>query len=425
MKASRLAKLALDVRSGFWLRPICMLAIGVGVGLATTRVDHVLIETGWAAPTGALSPGGARALLSVAAGALATTLAISLSMTMVTVQLASSQYTPRLVRRFLSDRFTQGVLGGFLATIAFQFLVLRAVRSPDEGDPFVPGLALSVAVLATVACLALLVVFLHRTMRSMQPSTTIASIGRETVALIEATPATALRPRWFPLAGPCQLVRADAAGYVQLLDDDRIRAALAPAGGAIRREANPGDFVLPGTPLVALFGGDPVSDEQAAEVRRGFTLGSQRTAEADCMFGVRQLVDVGLKALSPGINDVTTAVMVVNELGVIAAAVAGTGLLEDRERALVDERPGRYVIRDLSFERYLGLAFGEIVPAAADHPRVHCRILELLATVEAVVPAAAPLVRACAREVTAAMGEAGRARPRLLTSALAVPRPTS
>jgi uncharacterized membrane protein len=397
MKASRIGKLLLDIRNGFWLRPLVMLAAGALAGLLATRVDYRMLAAGWTSE-GDVSPGGARALLSVAAGALATTLAISLSMTMVTVQLASSQYTPRLLRRFLADRFTQFVLGAFLATISFLFLVLRAVRSPDEGTFFVPVLSLGLAVLATLACLALLVVFLHRTMRAMQASTIVANIARETVTMIRRI--DGIDPLAVPLVGPCQVVRADAVGYIQLLDDAAIREALAESGGAIRREANPGDFVLAGTPLVSVFGGDVLSEQAVTCVRDGFTLGSARTTEADCMFGVRQLVDVALKALSPGLNDVTTAVMVVNELGVIAHAVAHTGLVDDVERLHDDDTSGIYVTRDLSLERYLELAFVEIVAAAQPQPRVLRRILDVLATVCVAEPSAQPILQAFMQRIT-------------------------
>lgn len=277
MKASRVAKLVLDIRNGFWIRPLVMLVAGVVLAYLSTHLDHDTIESTAASH---LSPSGARALLSVAAGALVTTLAISLSMTMVTVQLASSQYTPRLLRRFLSDRFTQVVLGSFLATIAFQFVVLRSVRSPDEGTFFVPVLSLGVAAVATIASLALLVVFLHRTMRAMQASTIIAKIGREVVTTIEQLLAAELRPLASPLGGERQIVRADAPGYIALLDDDAIAAALARSSGAIRREANPGDFVLPGTALVAVYGGEPLSKAAIECVRDAFTLGSDRSRRA-------------------------------------------------------------------------------------------------------------------------------------------------
>lgn len=400
MRGTRIAKLVLDIRSGFWLRPILMLAAGVALSVAATRLDHWLIDAGRISPLGRdVSPGGARALLSVAAGALATTLAISLSATMVTVQLASSQYTPRLLRRFLSDRFTQGVLGVFLGTISFLFLVLRAVRSPDEGASFVPVLSLSLGAFATLVCLGLLVVFLHRTMRAMQASTIIASIGRQTVIMIEGTAPVGLRRLTASPDGPCQVVRADAAGYVQLLDDASMRSSI-PPHVAIRREVNPGDFVLPGTPLVTVYRSEPLPNHAIEAVRRSLTLGSERTTESDSMFGVRQLVDMALKALSPGINDVTTAVMVVNELGVIGRAVAATGLAEDVERARADEHAGLYVTRDLSFERYLEVAFGEIVAAATTQPRVHRRILDILTTIESVEPELAPIVRTFARRIT-------------------------
>lgn len=400
VKASRLRKRLLDIRNGFWLRPIVMLVTGVIVGVIATNLDHHLFGAGTASPfAGTVSPGGARALLSVAAGALATTLAISLSMTMVTVQLASSQYTPRLLRRFLSDRITQRVLGAFLGTIAYQFMVLRAVRSPDEGDFFVPFLSLGVAVVATLLCLAVLVVFLHRTMRSMQASTIIASIGRETVAMIERLEADALQPLAHALDGPSQTVRADAVGYIQLLDDSAVRSAIGPSRVAIRRDSNPGDFILPGTPLITVFSGPPLPEATLRAVRESFTLGRERTSEADIMFGVRQLVDMALKALSPGINDVTTAVMVVNELGVIAGALARTHLLEDVDRVQVDAQGGMYVSRDLSLESYFELAFGEIVAAASRHPRVHRRILDIIKTLESVEPPARTVLQSFARKV--------------------------
>ncbi len=409
MKARRFAKLVLDIRTGFWLRPLLMLTGGAVASVLLTRLDHWMTRSGWTFLTGNVSPGGARALLSVASGALATTLAISLSMTMVTVQLASSQYTPRLLRRFLSDRFTQLVLGAFLATISFQFLVLRAVRSPDEGSSFVPMTSLTVSVVATLVCLALLVVFLHRTMRAMQASTIVATIATESVQAIQQLSVTKLRPVTAPLTGDGQVIRANAAGYIQLLDDRGIRRVLAAGERIVRRDANPGDFVMTGTPLVSIFGGRPLSGAEVQAVRGAFSLGAERTYECDTTFGVRQLVDVALKALSPGINDVTTAVMVVNELGVIAGAVAATGLIDDVARIHVDEHDGSYITRDLSLERYLHLAFDEIVPASAQQPRVHQRILDVLATVEAVEPESQPLLRAFARRL--ASGELSTPSP--------------
>lgn len=412
MKASGVAKLLLDIRDGFWLRPLAMLAGGVAAGLLATRVDQWLIEADlMTSSIGHASPGGARALLSVAAGALATTLAISLSMTMVTVQLGSSQYTPRLVRRFLSDRFTQVVLGAFLGAIAYEFLVLRAIRSPDEGQAFVPMLALSAAVLATLSCLALLVVFLHRTMRGMQASTIIASIGRETVAMIETATSASLERLTAPLPEPSEIVRSAGAGYIQFIDDASIRSAVPPSSLGARREVSTGDFVLPGTPLVSLFGVGSLPEDTLDAIRGSFSLGSERTPRSDSTFGVRQLVDMALKALSPGINDVTTAVMVVNELGVIAHAVALTGLDDDvwcidREATAV-----MYVSRPLSLQRYLALAFGEIVPAAADHPRVIQRIVELLDTIDSVAKGSGLklVLQACTADLRPKLEEA-RAR---------------
>ncbi len=380
MSTRRLGKLLFDLRQGFWFRPLVLLALGIGVGIALTAFDEWLVDTHRTVFLArAASPGGARAVLSVAAGALATTLAIALSMTMVTVQLASSQYTPRLMRRFLSDRFTQSVLGAFLATIAFAFLLLRAIRTPDEGAAFVPVIGLTIAVVLTLGCFALLVVFLHRTMRSMQASTIVASIGRETERSIREIDADSLLPAHDVPAGSPHLVVSTASGYVQLVDEAGIRGLLATAGiGHVRLDASPGQFVIPGTALLSIHGAAEVSLDTLVKLRDYFALGAERTPESDLGFGVRQLVDTALKALSPGINDVTTAVMVVNELAVIGRAVVDTGFARGRWRVRAAPELPVFEVAVLDLENYLRLAFDEIVLAAATQPRVHVRILELL-----------------------------------------------
>ncbi len=382
MRKSSLAKLVLEVRTGFWFRPLLMLGAGVGLGLLGVALDHWLIASETLSPFGThASPSGARSLLSVAAGALATTLAISLSMTMVTVQLASSQYTPRLLRRFLGDRFAQGVIGAFLGTIAYLFLVLRAVRSPEEGDPFVPLMSLSAAVLLTLTCLGLLVVFLHRTMRTMQASTIIARVGRETIQMIRALDTTAPAST-SPIVGePICVIRSTSPGYVQLIDDEAIRRRLPEGITLACRNAAPGDFVLVGSPLLSLYGSCDATDEVVTAIRDCFALGTERTAESDLLFGIRQLVDVALKALSPGINDVTTAVMVVNELGAVLQAVASTDLPADGWCVRVDEHGPPYRFRTLDLDTCLELAFGEIEAASEHHPRVRARMVELLSSI--------------------------------------------
>jgi uncharacterized membrane protein len=377
-----LAKLVLEIRTGFWALPLLMLAAGVGLGLIAVWLDEALIGAGHVSSFGRnASPSGARSLLSVAAGALATTLAISLSMTMVTVQLASSQYTPRLLRRFLGDRFTQGVIGGFLGTIAYLLLVLRAVRSPDEGAAFVPPLSLSAAVLLTLTCLGLLVVFLHRTMRTMQASTIIARVGRETIQMIRALEVGALAKAPPLTEEPTCVISSTLPGYIQLIDDKAVRLAIPDGATMACRDASPGDFVLIGAPLLSLYG--PCGDlgvDSIAKIRACFAIGTERTTNSDMLFGIRQLVDVALKALSPGINDVTTAVMVVNELGAVLQAVASMELPADGWCVVAGERrPYRW--RTLDLDGCLELSLGEIEAASQDHPRVRIRMLDLLSSI--------------------------------------------
>ncbi len=195
-------------------------------------------------------------------------------------------------------------------------------------------------------------------------------------------------------------VPAVETGYVQRVDEARLLAALPPGTHTVRLEACTGDFLFPGLPLVSLWPRVTLEPWRQARLHAAFAVGRHRTAEEDVLFGVRQLVDMALKALSPAINDVTTAVMVVNELGAVGRAVALQGHVGQGWWMRRDE--GRTVLAyGFGLATFLRDAFGEIPVAAASQPRVNARILEVLtqlAWVEEREPLRALLVQ-CGRGV--------------------------
>lgn len=407
----RLAKWVGYVGASLWFRPSLAAGVGLLVGMALPALDKALpgvggwLRSAWFFTYVPSTPGSSREVLIAMVAALVTILAVSFTTTMVMVQLAASAYTPRLLRRFMADHATQRALGTFLGTVVFLLIVLGAVSSHDEelGREPLPALTLCAALVATVGALLLLPRFLHHATRSVEASTIIATVGRETIhALHEMrleTDAELGEERPGP-AEPSSTVHTLKTGYVQRVDEERLVAALPPGTHTVRLDARTGDFLFPGLPLVTLWPRAEVDGGHAQRVHAAFAVGRHRTTEQDVLFGVRQLVDMALKALSPGINDATTALMVVNELGAVGRAVAQKG------------RVGRgwwsrgcsgvtVLVYGFGLEPFLQEAFREIPLAAASHPRVNARILEVLtqlASVEEREPLRELLVQ-CGRTV--------------------------
>jgi uncharacterized membrane protein len=328
---------------------------------------------------------GSREVLITMAAALATMVAVAASMTMVTVQLAASQYTPRLLRRFLSDPTTQRMLGIFLCTVAYLLLILGVLGSEEQerGQAPLPLLSLTLATALTLVCLLLLPCFLHHAARSVEAATVIAQLGREIIASVEQmdfAPDTEQEEEPPSSAEPPTKLSATETGYLQLIDERRILAALPPGTRLARLEARTGDFLFPGLPLLSFWPPAPLDPRRSARLHAAFSVGRERTVQQDMLYGVRQLVDMALKALSPGINDVTTAIMVVNELGAVGCQIAHKGLLGNRRGV---RRYGAVTLLTNGFGLvpFLEVAFGEIPNAAASQPRVLIRILEVLAQI--------------------------------------------
>jgi uncharacterized membrane protein len=239
-----------------------------------------------------------------------------------------------------------------------------------------------------VLCLLLLPYFLHHAASSVEASHVIASIGREIIRELEALNMDEVQELSETLPGPAQeatVVAARETGYVQLVDHARLLAALPRSVHTVRLDVRTGDFLIPGLPLLSLWPQVELSERQKKKLHAAFAVGHTRTTQQDVLYGVRQLVDMALKALSPAINDVTTAVMVVNELGAVGRAVASKGRLG---QGWWRQEYGRVTLLRPGFGLvpFLQDALGEIPLAAATQPRVILRILEVLAEIASVEP---------------------------------------
>ena len=374
-------RVALDaLRGSYWLVPAVMVAAAIALSVATSSLDSWLVPDAgrpwgrWLSTAGA---DGARAVLSTIAASMITLASLTYSLTLVALTLAAGQYGPRLLRTFMRDRVTQVGLGAFLATFVFCLGALRAVRSGSQPDS-VPHISVAVGMVMAGLCLAYLVYFIHHVSSSINASSVIDAVSRELMESISQPDAESddvIRD------GPGPTVPRDATvlssgttGYVTVTDHRALVESAERCDVRMWLAVRPGDFVVEGEPLVYI-GARPGQDY--TEVRRAIVVGPERTMLQDVEFGVAQLVEVALRALSPGINDPFTAMACVDQLGAALGALARRPPAPTAWRG-TEGKVRVFSLRVATFDGALRAAFDPVRQAARGHVAVLIRLAEAL-----------------------------------------------
>jgi len=327
---------------------------------------------------------GSRGVLSAIASSVITVAGVVFSITIVALSLASSQYSPRVLRTFMADRPTQLVLGAFVGIFTYCILVLRTIGDVSTSDPFVPSIAVLTGIGLALVGVGLLVYFIHHVATSIQAASILERVADETAEVIEHLYPDTLDgkeqrdPRVNDGASGWHALRARRTGYVQGIDFARLAKVASEHDLLIRIECAVGGFVVEGGELLRASG--PLDEGAIRQLHGSFAIGPQRSAEQDVAFGIQQIVDVALKGLSPGINDTTTALMCVDRLGAVLTRLANRRLLPrldspEYERLIVTQAP--------DFETMAACAFDAVRRAAAGNPDVLCRLVR---TAEELLP---------------------------------------
>ncbi len=416
---SRLRRWWLDLNSSLWFLPALMTLAAIGVAYGLVRLD-VGLGSAWTARYPLLfgaGAAGARGMLTAIAGSMITVAGLTFSLTLATLAQVASQYTSRLLRNFMRDRTNQVVMGAFVSVFVYCLMVLRTIRGGDEGA-FVPSLAVAVGLLLALGSIGMLIFFIHHIATSIQAANVIGRAADETEKLFEklfplAMGDAATAPAKAGLADEAALtalrwvvVPAPVSGYVQGIETDALLAASTNADAVVRMAGALGSFVTKGAPLatVAAYDGSAIEPDTVRRVQACYRIGRQRTLDQDAGFGLRQLVDIALKALSPGINDTSTAIQCLDRLGALLALLAPRHL-GDPIRAV--EGRVRVLVRRPDFASYLGTAFDQIRVCATDNLAVYLRLLTALRTVAERAPG--PDCRAAIRQqATLALAAAER-----------------
>jgi len=372
---NKLKQILSDLRASLWFVPGVMIIFAIALALILIEVDsHINAE--WLADYPrlfGLGADGSRGMLTAIASSMLTVAALAFSLTLSAISQASAQFTPRIFRNFMRDRANQFVLGYFVSVFAFCLLVLRTIRGGDE-IKFVPSFAVLTGLALAVGGVLVLIFFIHHIADSLQITTILENIALDTKKSID---------KMFPqelgdaasedekeTAHKIEEVKnwknipVQNAGYVQNVDTDGLLEYAAQNDILIKMRRGIGQFAGSGATIAEIAPDAETTERESTvdentieEINNFFTLDRHRTIEQDVGFGIRQIVDIALKALSPGINDTTTAVECIDNLSEILGTIARRQF-PARIRSKSDVP--RVIVAAPDFQEYVETAFDQI-----------------------------------------------------------------
>ena len=376
-----------SLRTNLWLVPSLEVLLAVVVFAGTYALDRAAYHGDFTLPSFVIqnNADGARQILTTMAAAVITVVGVVFSITIVALTLASTQFGPRMLRNFIRDRGTQHTLGAFVATFVYAVLSLVAIGNGAH-RPFVPNISITVALLALVLDMGVLIYFINHITNSIQLPQVIASIARDLATAIEAegwrgdshpVPATSLSLAEIErqMAESSGVVRTARSGYLQFVHYDTLVRIASNANAVIRLHYRPGHFLVEGHPLATVWPPD-AADAVTRSLERAHLTGPYRTLAQDLSFAVDQLVEIAIRALSPAVNDTFTALTCIDWLGEslckIAAEWSPTQIHRDQAGHV------RLISAAIGYQRIVERAYEKIRQASRGMPAVMIRQLDAL-----------------------------------------------
>lgn len=363
------------LKSNLWLIPTSIVIAFSALALfliKSSRNFSAFIEPSPWKMLFVIGPEGAREMLSVIAGSVMTVAGVAFSITMVVLSMASNQFSPRVLRSFMSDWKSQSVLGGFLGIFAYCLITLRTIRS-NQIEESIPSLAIFGSVLLSFLAITLIIYFIHHVANEIRATNIVRSVFEETSQAIDTV---------FPDlyshddSGHEEVshekfnhcIPSFKTGYLQSVNFEKLTNLAKRFNARIRVESAPGEFIQKEATLIRTT--RTLQKGEIKKVLKCVLIGSVRTMEQDIQFGTRQLVDVALKGLSPGINDTTTAIIAIDHLGALVSQLALRNL-EFKHDGIKNKL---IFIKKHDFKDYLDQCFDQIRQYAENNPFVLGRL---------------------------------------------------
>lgn len=381
---SRLQAFGDRLRSSLFFVPMLCVIGAVLLGQSMLVVDDLVTGID---PRLTATVDSARTVLTTVAGATLSFAGIAFSVSLLLISLASSQFSPRVVHGMFRDPFNKRVMGLVIGTFTYCLVVLRAVRSSlaEPGDAIVPSVSILLAVVLGIASILAIVAFINHAAHSMDVSKILHRVTHEALTRAESawpepeSESGAEAELDARMPDGAAVVRFSDYGWVQNVNYDQLLTVL-PPGSRVRLETFAGKYAIQHTPLCRIFPPPMDADDVGDAVRAAVLVGQTRTLQQDLAYGVRQLADVALKAMSPGVNDPTTAHDAISHLGTVLS-----DLLRRRPpaRRLCGAQGQVLLVPDATTHTLLvGIAFDEVRIASAEQPTVLIYLLDVLHQVE-------------------------------------------
>ena len=409
-----LEQVGYNLRGGFLVRPLIIaVMLGIAGAVFSSLEEAFPILSAWVPhvlfPSHA-DPQVSQTILESIATAMMTVVSIVFAILLMTLTLASMQFSPRIIVSFSQDRVTQQTLGIFLGTFAYCLAALPAARTLPH--PFAPVATVLGAMLLALACIAWLLYFIHHISLAVSVNYIVDRIAGETEKVIDELMPRPLRESRLLSPGAEAIPNAqetpvvsERSGYIRFVNTRRLVLLARHFGITVRVLRRVGHFVPAGVPLLMVSKGHKLSAASMADLVGAFDIGPTRTLQQDVEYGILQIVDIALKAISPAVNDPSTAISCVDQLSRILIRFASREPLE----SVLYNPPGvvRVYIPWLSFDRLVESAFEQIRLYAKSDVAVNLRMLRALSDIAATVsdPAACRALAEQGRRTVAGAAE--------------------
>jgi uncharacterized membrane protein len=377
----RITRALVNIRASLWFVPVMCVLAGAVLSFSTIALDRAFEYQ--AIPTSLVGgPDAAIASLTTIASSMVSLTALVLTITMVVVQLAMGQFSPRIVQRILRDKPSQFAIGLFVATFVHAILAVREVENRGDGTGHVPGIAVVTAFVLVLLSIAVLVVYVHHIGQALRVSALIELVGNETRTLLERVyPSTSVNMERRDGSSP--IVRARESGVIVVIGYEQLVADAQRAASRLELVPALGEFVPAGAPLFRIEGDPSRIDED--RLHEALVLKPERSLDEDVAYGIRLLVDIAERSLADSpFLDPTTAVQAIDRLHDILRQLANRQFPEGKYRDAAGEV--RLTVRTMSWEAYVRLAFEEIRLAGAGSPQVSRRLTAALADLRSMAP---------------------------------------
>lgn len=383
-----------ELKSTFWFIPSVLIFLSIMLALAFLFLDSRY----QIAPSGILQylfgtdVNSARSVLSTISGAMISVAGTTFSITLVALTLTSSQFGSRLIKNFMYVRLNQVVLGAYVATYLYCLLIVNAIKDTD-GNAFLPTISIFFALILAIVNILLLIVFIHHIAISIQANKVILDVTealtKNTKTLFPEKIGEGVGQKEDRSYDPVQEKSAYSfeydlfstkMGYLQYLDSDALLKQITNLGGLVTLKIRPGDFVVSGMRVGTLYTKEDIEEGTENQILNHLIFGSTRLPQQDIEFSLNQLVEIAVRALSPGINDPFTANMCIDNL---TATVSNLARVKFPSPYRVDEEGQlRLIVPAVNFEGILEVAFSSIRQYAGGNTPVLYRLMKAFTTID-------------------------------------------